>query len=390
MPTQNPCLFTLAFPDQGGEPASRRVWILPFGYDAEGVDETQPEQTEDASLKAAARAKPALSELLSKAAVLALQEPTLPTPVAVALERVRDGLALSLDWFGFDSAMSELGPGWARASARGLGGMQTGAAEAALALCVNKMGELGAPIRAAKAAPALLDFCEERTDDVPGSFLRGLTAHSLELFAKGYSLSGEAPAAHARRPVACFMISAPDGPDGSPGERGAIFWPAPDESDRTARMKQSLQLVKATLDAKRRLEGPALEALTEVGSMFGGGEASLERSRVDAPFAAPGRVERVEINNAILSNAISPEHFAEAFRALAREMARQLGPACALGGESAKALAHSLASGSLEPEEWSGVSRLMARVFDASPAAAPASSPKSPSEQTLATRAPSV
>lgn len=390
MQAQNPCLFTLAFPDQGGEPSDRRVWIIPFGYDAQGVDENDPEATENATLEAARRAKPALSELLSRAAAQSLQAPLLQTPVALALERIQKGLDLGLDWFGFDAALSELGPGWARASARGLAGLHTGAAAAALALCMTQLSSMGVPIRAAKASAGLLDFCEERSDDVPGSSLRGLTAHSLELFAKGFSLSAAQTAPDAaRRPVACLLLSAPDNADGSPGERGAIFWPAPREEDRTARMKQSIQLVKAALDAKRRVDGPALDALAEIGAMFGGNGA-LERSRVDAPFAAPTQVERVELSNAKLASPVSPEDFAKAFKALAQEVARQIGPACALGGESAKALAHGMVNDSLEPDEWSGLSRLMARVFEASPIA-PAPAPPSPpgaDAQSPAARAP--
>lgn len=246
---------------------------------------------------------------------------------------------------------------------------------------MTQLSSMGAPIRAAKASPALLEFCEERSDDVPGSSLRGLTAHSLELFAKGFSISAaNVSPEQNRRPVACLLLSAPDNADGTPGERGAIFWPAPHETNRTARMKQSIQLVKAALDAKRHVEGPALEALTEVGAMFGGGGA-LERSRLDAPFAVSTQVERIELNNAKLSAPIGAEDFAKAFKALAREVARQIGPACALGGESAKALANSMASDSLEPEEWSGVSRLMARVFEASPTASDAPAVAEPAEE---------
>lgn len=381
--TQNPCLFTLSFPDAQGERDNRRVWIFPFGYDKAGVSESSFEQLENASLEAAKRAKPLLLSLFAKAAALCLQEPGLPEPVGQALRSIESGLELSLDWFGFEGQTDELGPGWARASARGLDGLPDGAALSALALCANSLRAMGASLVAAKANEGLLNFCEERSDEMPASAPRAVMAHSLSLFASGFSISK--PIDSERRPVSCVWMRLPDPADANaPGSNAMVFWPAPASGDRMGLVKERLHIIKALMDAKNEaaatLSKGALDLLTQIGEQMGvgGSTSTAVRLPLAAPEAVDTRVGSIALSLCDLKGSFLAEDFSAAFKALAQNLARQTGPSCGLAGASANALARGLASGSLAPDEWSSVSRLLKKALDAVPAPTTTASPAAP------------
>lgn len=426
MISQSPCIFTLSFPDQQQASEDKRVLVLPFCYDLPVAPNPHDaaansntavtfslEQLEDAAFDSLKKAKPTLLELLGHSAEYCLNQPSNEPlfPVLKQIALLKPGvdmsqLNVSLDFFGFEAEQlakdPTMGPGWARASLRGFKTDETITDKhiaAALHVCVNRIKNMGFPILSAKVPEPLLDFCEERTDAFPAAAVPAIMKHNISLLSQGISLSNyvvpsldQAIADVVRRPLNVLWIQytrespayissknfASAGQPTDMTEHGLVFWPAVDASDKTAQIKQKLQLMKAIMDAKKHnnLSDQAYSILQQIGYPFGVGApadnssspavAPMSQSTIPADHSAFNVIESLNVSAIKIEGIESTESFQEAMKVLTQAVALQMGPSCALGGRTAGDLAENLRSQQLHPLQWQNLSQAMTPMIQKS------------------------